>query len=546
MSTRTPPPLPDLDRPARLRDSLQVGPSGGGWTAADEAGRVYQVSADIAALMRALDGASPPEQLASRLRTETGRGWTTDAVEQALNSLAQKGFLDDGSTVPSAARWIRYVPPLTLQVTLLDPSRLLGRMDSGLRRLLSRPTVIASTVIVLVGLAALALNFGDVVQVLGNRLPLGVYLWVIVGMFAATMLHEFGHGMALTAFGGRTRRMGFMLFYLTPAFFCDVSDGWRLDSKMHRVWIALSGVLTQSFLAGLAALAAPLTADPAVKSALLLFAVFGYIAALVNLIPFVKFDGYIALMSYVNVSHLRDKAMRDARRLLARLMFGSSRDYELPDIRWARAFGLACLLFPVYLVGTALSLWLDVISGFGIVGAWVCLIIVALVLLGLVGGYGVIVKEATGSSRLRISAVSAALLAVVLAAGFFLRVPSTANAGFIQDQQGPALVFAESSAVPDLDAGQEIKVFRSGLVLQTEAGTFAVADPAPHLRMIPASVLAPVDLGEDVQLSALTFPLEQTAADDAAVPRFGTAQIQMGTTTFFEWLYQRFIVPALP
>lgn len=33
----------------------------------------------------------------------------------------------------------------------------------------------------------------------------------------------------------RPSRMGVMLFYLLPAFFCDVSDGWRLPDKAHEL-----------------------------------------------------------------------------------------------------------------------------------------------------------------------------------------------------------------------------------------------------------------------------------------------------------------------
>src|SRR5262249_30910379 len=47
-------------------------------------------------------------------------------------------------------------------------------------------------------------------------------LWVI--LFGIVVAHEFGHGLACMRFGGQPRRMGFLLIYLMPGMFCDVSD----------------------------------------------------------------------------------------------------------------------------------------------------------------------------------------------------------------------------------------------------------------------------------------------------------------------------------
>ncbi|MCR2185631.1 hypothetical protein NSX52_24025, partial [Salmonella enterica] len=76
---------------------------------------------------------------------------------------------------------------------------------------------------------------------LTTPMPLTGLLILIAVLSLATLLHEAAHGLTLARFGGSPRRAGFMLFYLTPAFFVDVTDGWRLPKRSQRVAIALAG-----------------------------------------------------------------------------------------------------------------------------------------------------------------------------------------------------------------------------------------------------------------------------------------------------------------
>ncbi len=129
----------------------------------------------------------------------------------------------------------------------------------------------------------------------------------------ATLFHEAAHGLTLTRLGGRPRRAGFMLFYLTPAFFVDVTDGWRLADRRHRVAIALAGPAVHATAAAVAMLAALGLPASTARETLLLLAISCTVVVLVNLIPFVRFDGYIALMSALDEPNLRGGRSATAR-----------------------------------------------------------------------------------------------------------------------------------------------------------------------------------------------------------------------------------------
>lgn len=502
------------------------------------------MSADIAALLRSIDGVRTCQELAGHLLRQTGRQWTPPAVAQALETFSAKRWLDEGRQQAGKPRRIRFVPPLTLQIGIFSPAPFLNRIKPALDRLIATRMVAIYILIICAGGVVLAASSRDVRHALTAPLPLSTYLAVVVAMMLSTMLHEMGHGATLTAFGGKPRQIGFMLFYLTPAFFCDVSDGWRLDSKWKRVSVALAGIVTQGVLAGTSSLLSLAAGTPDIKSGLLVYAVLGYTSGIINLIPFVKLDGYLALMSYVNISHLRDKSLRDARRMISRGMFGHATPFELPPLRRFKVFGVLCMLFPAYLIITALSLWLDVIAKFGGWGAVIALLVVTLVLGRVVAGYLNIVKEGWDRrrSKLRILAVTALLTAATAVSAAYVQIPATVEAGFVNDSTGPGIVFEQGDTVPALRVGQAVEIYGSGLIGIRPLGTLRVESGQADTRWVPLDAIAPVTI-DGARLNAVVIPLERQ--DASLLPSSGTARVHLGHKNAYQWFHDKYIQPVI-
>lgn len=144
--------------------------------------------------------------------------------------------------------------------------------------------------------------------------------WVLlyVGLLITNVLHEFAHAAACKHYGGRVERIGIMLMYLQPVLYCDVSDSWRFREVQHKVVVAAAGLVLQVVLAALATSLWVFWGD----STLIAFAVANVGLVLLNLIPFVKLDGYWILVHLLGEPNLRQKGLDaiDAglRRLLRR------------------------------------------------------------------------------------------------------------------------------------------------------------------------------------------------------------------------------------
>jgi putative peptide zinc metalloprotease protein len=137
--------------------------------------------------------------------------------------------------------------------------------------------------------------------------------WADVGVFyvlaLATMcIHELAHAHACKHFGGRVRSMGFMLIYLTPAFFTDTSEAFVKADRYQRLIIAMAGAWAELILC---ALATPIwwatpPDTPIHNVAYLLMLMTGIASLMINWNPLMKLDGYYMLCEILGIGDLKE------------------------------------------------------------------------------------------------------------------------------------------------------------------------------------------------------------------------------------------------
>ena len=135
-------------------------------------------------------------------------------------------------------------------------------------------------------------------------------LWVI--LFGIVIAHEFGHGLCCKHFGGQPRRIGFMLMYLMPGMFCDVSDIYFFDSRWKRAAVALAGGYVEILCFTAATFVWVGTPSDLLLHELafrvMLFS--GTTGLIFNYNPLIKLDGYYVLMSWLDIPDLRERSFK--------------------------------------------------------------------------------------------------------------------------------------------------------------------------------------------------------------------------------------------
>ncbi|MCT1477618.1 daptide biosynthesis intramembrane metalloprotease [Microbacterium sp. p3-SID336] len=512
----------------------------GNWIAMRQGVPSARVSRAVVELLTAMDGRTPLDRLHGRFAASQ----PLDEFLRLVQRFRATGLLD-GSATPPPGRWT-YRAPLTVQFATLRAPALFGRLHGLVASLPPRLIVMTAAALVALGGVAAVLQLADIAAAASSPVPLPSLVIVIGTLGLLTLLHETAHGLALTRFGGSPRRAGIMLLYLTPAFFVDVTDGWRLSARRHRVGVALAGPAVHAVVGAGACLAALVLPQRPIRLTLLLLAVACGVIIAVNLIPFVRFDGYLALMSALDEPNLRNRTIRDAAAWTARVLFGGRRASRSLDRWWSVPFGLASVAAPVMLVLFALAraaralaaggpaLGVLVVAGEGAI---------ALVALHLVVRWLYRVHR-SGVSTLRFVSVIAVALGTAALAGVVVPVPSSIALGFSVRGDRVVLLQAGSRPAVDLPEGAQVTLLSNGFLVNDEIGRGTLRTRPPTRTTVAPDALFPVTV-DGVALSAVAVADVKLTSSPTHLPLTGQARVDLGSRSVWQALWTDAVLAPL-
>ena len=196
-----------------------------------------------------------------------------------------------------------------------DPDKTLAKLDPYLGWMFTRGFVLFSLALFITGAYFIA---GDWARVQRDTIALYTFsgktaydIWIFwILLFFLGAVHEFGHGLTCKHFGGDVHQMGFLLIYLTPAFFTDTTDIMLFDRIGRRQWVLFAGIWIEMVVCSLSIVfwrfsaAGSIPNDIAYKMILLS----GFQSVFMNLNPLIKADGYYLLAEHLRVDNLREES----------------------------------------------------------------------------------------------------------------------------------------------------------------------------------------------------------------------------------------------
>ena len=216
-------------------------------------------------------------------------------------------------------------------------------------------TIVAAIMIAITNRHELAFGLGRVVNLEG-------LFFVIVTVSLVTILHELAHALTCRHFGGRVTDMGFLLLYLLPCFYVNVSDTYLFREKRKRLLVVFAGGYFELFIWAASVLAWRIVAtETFVSRALFVVIAVCGIRSLFNFNPLIKMDGYFLLSDYLGIANLRQEALSGMTRLFRRVAaldvsppspeISDRRILALRGDRFLALFGGAALVYSVALIG---------------------------------------------------------------------------------------------------------------------------------------------------------------------------------------------------
>ncbi|NDY93404.1 site-2 protease family protein [Ideonella livida] len=140
---------------------------------------------------------------------------------------------------------------------------------------------------------------------------------------AVKLAHELGHALVARHHGCRVPTMGVAFMVMWPMAYTDTTDAWRLAQPRARLQIAAAGVRTELTLAAWATLAWGLLPEGPWRTAAFMLATMTWVSSvLINLSPFMRFDGYFLLCDALDLPNLHERSFALARHALRRSLLG--------------------------------------------------------------------------------------------------------------------------------------------------------------------------------------------------------------------------------
>lgn len=491
-----------------------------------------RVSQPVVELLSAMDGETTIHDLRGRFAASE----PPDSFLQLVERFRAVGLLEGDAALPPGR--VSYRPPFTLQIATLRAPAVFARLHRMVIPLSSPALLWTAAAVLCLGLVAAAVQMDELIDVVTMPIPLIGLASLLIVFPLLTLLHESAHGLTLTRFGGRPRRAGFMLLYLAPAFFVDVTDGWRLPDRRQRVAVALAGPAVHALVSALALLVALAVPSSILDQTLLLLAASSAGVVLVNLIPFVRFDGYIALMSALDEPNLRGRTIADGAAFLTRALFGGPRTGKSLDRWWSVPFGLMCLTAPIALVVFVVARAVRALAGGGpVIGVLVVVFEAAVLLVGAVLLTKALCRVVrSGVSRFRFFFVVVALAGGVAVAGAVIHVPVTSTVAFSTHGHDVVLVQAGDTADVRIPAGARVELFTTGVLANERVGQGVSEPRRPEATEVDLEALVPV-AADGVSVPAVVVGEVDITERGGSMPSSGQARVDLGRTSVWQALW---------
>ena len=344
------------------------------WVVKEPVGlKYYRFQEEEFSILRMLDGAISYQQIKERFEKEFApQRITLQDLQHFIGMLHRSGLVIADS--PGQGRALKRRRDevvrrellgklsniLALRFKGIDPERLLKWLHPYIRWYFSIPCFIACIVMALCALSLVVVQY----DTFRTRLPAfheffgpANWFWLGITLAVTKVLHEFGHGLSCTHFGGECHEMGVMFLVLTPCLYCNVSDSWLLPNKWHRAVIGAAGMYVEICLASMATFLWWFSV-PGLLNHICLSVMFvcSVSTVMFNGNPLLRFDGYYILSDIAEIPNLRQKSSKILSRLASEYCLGIEQqdDPFLPDRHiWFFAF---------YTIAAAVYRWVVVIS----------------------------------------------------------------------------------------------------------------------------------------------------------------------------------------
>ena len=253
-----------------------------------------------------------------------------------------------------------------LKIPVFNPNKLF-KTGGFFTELFFSLIIFGSLALLFAGVIANATSFGGLFtkinspdQILAEFLHMGILDWVIITLcsLVCLVLHELGHTIAARHYNVNVPEIGFMLYFLVPCAYTNISGINLLENKRKRIVVLLAGTFVNLGLIGIFYLFLGYV-DAHTAAILLALIVANAVTIFTNGMVFIKHDGYYIAEVLFDEPMLKENAMNHLKQyVLNHKNKAVSKEGNIPSLTHIMymMYSIVSLLYtPILIVGTLIS-----------------------------------------------------------------------------------------------------------------------------------------------------------------------------------------------
>jgi putative peptide zinc metalloprotease protein len=202
---------------------------------------------------------------------------------------------------------------LFFKIPIAHPDKFLVRTKEVGEIVFSKYTAFFMLILAIVALYQLSTQWEQFTHTFPTVFTLQGLFFYFIAYTICKLFHELGHAYMCRSYGVPVPTLGIAFLVFWPVLYTDTTLSWSLDSK-KRMRIALAGILVETYVTIIAALLWCNVHNVTIQAICYVTITINWMASvLINVSPFMRFDGYYVLADFIKMPNLQPRAFALAR-----------------------------------------------------------------------------------------------------------------------------------------------------------------------------------------------------------------------------------------
>lgn len=213
---------------------------------------------------------------------------------------------------------------LFFRIPLVKPDKFLTRTSYIGEFIFSRYMLYFMTFLGVIALYQLSIQWEQFTHTFPTVFTFQGVFFSMLAFLIGKCCHELGHAYMCKHYGVPVPTFGVAFLVFWPVMYTDTTLSWSLNNK-QRLRIALAGIWVETYITIIAALIWCNTSNQLLSTICYVTITVNWVASLlINVSPFMRFDGYYVLADYLKMPNLQPRAFALTRWQIRRWLFGWS------------------------------------------------------------------------------------------------------------------------------------------------------------------------------------------------------------------------------